>query len=117
MPKSKRAYLRPFSEISRGELQIYAEVNNLTYWEDESNKNECFDRNFIRQQLIAKMTERFPNCLEHYRSRQLLSKRNNYLTKKWKYLIFQQWLLRPFLLTTKFHHLDLDLIGSFLLKN
>lgn len=116
MPKVRGAYLRPFSEISRDELQLYAEVNNLVFWEDESNKDECFDRNFIRQELVTKMTERFPNCLEHYRSRQSLSKRKNYLPSKMEILEFSNNGPLGFFIDHEISHLDLDLIGSCIKK-
>jgi tRNA(Ile)-lysidine synthase len=52
--------LRPLLEVSRRELQAYAEQRSLEWVEDESNANIDFDRNFLRHRVLPVIEERFP---------------------------------------------------------
>jgi tRNA(Ile)-lysidine synthase len=53
--------VRPLLSISRQEIEEYANTNQLSWVEDESNTDTCFDRNFIRQNIIPLMRERWPS--------------------------------------------------------
>lgn len=52
--------LRPLLDISRAELQAYAERQGLRWMEDESNSDTAYDRNYCRQRILPVMLERFP---------------------------------------------------------
>lgn len=52
---------RPLLAVSKQELDAFAVENNLTWINDESNEEDEFDRNFIRNQLIPLATERWPS--------------------------------------------------------
>lgn len=51
---------RPFLEISREELQNYANENQLSWREDSSNQNTNFRRNKIRHQLFPIFEKEIP---------------------------------------------------------
>jgi len=53
--------VRPLLSISRQEIEAYADTNQLTWVEDESNTDTCFDRNFIRHKIMPLMRERWPS--------------------------------------------------------
>jgi tRNA(Ile)-lysidine synthase len=53
--------VRPLLSISRNEIEAYADANQLSWVEDESNADTCFDRNFIRQNIMPLMRERWPS--------------------------------------------------------
>lgn len=53
-------HLRPLLPVSRAELLAYAQHHQLVWIEDESNANLRFDRNFIRQQLLPTIQQRWP---------------------------------------------------------
>jgi len=53
--------VRPLLSLSRQEIEAYADTNQLTWVEDESNTDTCFDRNFIRQKIIPLLRERWPS--------------------------------------------------------
>jgi tRNA(Ile)-lysidine synthase len=53
--------IRPLLSISRQEIEAYATTNQLSWVEDESNTDTCFDRNFIRQKIMPLMRERWPS--------------------------------------------------------
>lgn len=56
--------LRPLLGISRAELELYAQENELPWVEDESNQHERFDRNWLRHSLIPQLATRWPAAKE-----------------------------------------------------
>ncbi len=52
--------LRPFLDVSKNEIICYAEENKLQWIEDPSNKSDIFDRNFLRNQIIPQLKDRWP---------------------------------------------------------
>lgn len=64
MPRSrvigKARLLRPLLDLTRSELRQYATTAGLEWVEDESNRDERFDRNYIRHQLVPKLERRWP---------------------------------------------------------
>lgn len=64
LPKQKLAkghLLRPLLDFSRKELQEYAFSFELIWVEDESNNDQVFDRNFIRQTISPLLKKRWPS--------------------------------------------------------
>lgn len=56
-----RGYLlRPLLEISRQRIIEYARQHALQWMEDESNEDMRFDRNFLRNQVIPLIRQRWP---------------------------------------------------------
>ena len=55
-----RHLLRPFLHVSRRQLQQFAEDNALDWVEDSSNRDQRFDRNFMRHQILPELSERWP---------------------------------------------------------
>jgi len=53
--------VRPLLNISRTEIEAYANLHKLEWIEDESNNDVRFDRNFIRHQISPKLVERWPS--------------------------------------------------------
>jgi len=52
---------RPLLKCSRTEIESYAQSQNLTWIEDESNQDTRFDRNFLRQEIIPLLKQRWPS--------------------------------------------------------
>ncbi len=52
---------RPFLDISWEQIRAYAKQHNLYWVEDPSNKDIQFDRNFLRQQIIPQLKQRWPS--------------------------------------------------------
>lgn len=59
--KSDKFQLRPLLNYSRQALERYAAEHDLTWIEDESNQNDQFDRNFLRNQIFPKLNQRWPH--------------------------------------------------------
>ncbi len=53
--------VRPLLNVARQEIEDYAQNHQLSWVEDESNLDVCFDRNFIRQEIIPLLRERWPS--------------------------------------------------------
>ncbi|WP_343858614.1 tRNA lysidine(34) synthetase TilS [Aliiglaciecola litoralis] len=56
--------VRPMLGINRDTVLQLAKQANLQWIEDESNQDERFDRNFLRQQIVPKMLERWPDMAQ-----------------------------------------------------
>lgn len=54
-------YLRPLLTIAREDLLVYATQHQLSWLEDESNQDNSFDRNFLRNQVFPLLTNRWPS--------------------------------------------------------
>ena len=52
--------LRPLLSLARRQLLAYAEVNELRWIEDPSNRDPAFDRNFLRARVFPVLQERWP---------------------------------------------------------
>ena len=52
--------LRPLINTKKSEIQDYAIKNNIAFTEDSTNQNNEISRNWIRNQLIPEVDERFP---------------------------------------------------------
>lgn len=73
------AIFRPLLAFSKQDLTAYAKKNNLEWIEDESNSNTDFDRNFLRQEIMPLLNQRWHHfsqmvtrSAEHCANQQLL---------------------------------------------
>ena len=55
-----KSLLRPLLKATRSELESYACEHGLTWIEDESNADPSFDRNYLRSQVLPRLTQRWP---------------------------------------------------------
>jgi tRNA(Ile)-lysidine synthase len=53
-------HLRPLLAVTREALYQYAIANKLSWIEDPSNTDTAFDRNYLRQQVLPVLRERWP---------------------------------------------------------
>ncbi|MDT8405792.1 MAG: tRNA lysidine(34) synthetase TilS [Methylococcales bacterium] len=53
--------VRPLLELPRSALQAYARQHQLTWLEDPSNADSRYDRNFLRNQVIPVLRQRWPS--------------------------------------------------------
>ena len=57
--ESGRECFRPLLAIKRSEIEAFSQQFNISHITDESNSDERFERNFLRQQIVPKLAERF----------------------------------------------------------
>ncbi len=61
---SKGILLRPLLDYSREQIHDYALSESLSWVEDESNKSNKYDRNFLRNTIIPELLTRWPGALK-----------------------------------------------------
>ncbi|PNG40520.1 tRNA(Ile)-lysidine synthase [Pseudomonas asplenii] len=54
--------IRPLLDVSRSELEAYAQAHQLVWIEDPSNQDRQFSRNYLRHQVMPPLTERWPQA-------------------------------------------------------
>jgi tRNA(Ile)-lysidine synthase len=56
----KRDYIiRPFLNVSRDEIDEYVKINNIPYIKDETNDDNSYTRNFIRNEVFPLLDKKF----------------------------------------------------------
>lgn len=60
----KGVLLRPFLATTRAELLAYAQQHALSWIDDESNQDRRYSRNFIRQEIMPLLQQRWPSVVE-----------------------------------------------------
>jgi tRNA(Ile)-lysidine synthase len=53
-------HLRPLLSFSRDELNVWAQARHLQFVADPTNEDVRFDRNYLRHEVIPKLTARWP---------------------------------------------------------
>ena len=61
--KNTKIY-RPLLEFSKDELMEYAKIENITYFEDNSNTTDDYTRNRIRKHIVPLLKQENPNIYE-----------------------------------------------------
>ncbi len=69
MTEISGSVLRPLLWLEKSQILTYLQENNLIYFEDESNKNNEYTRNFIRNEILPKFKQVHP---EHKKNLQNL---------------------------------------------
>jgi len=60
----KRMLWRPFLNVDQALIKDYLINNKIEFAQDESNFNDKFDRNFLRNNILPLVLERFPQALK-----------------------------------------------------
>ncbi len=60
---------RPLFAFSKKQILSYAQMNDLHWFEDHTNHNLKYERNFVRNLVTQKIAKRFPQYLKHYCAR------------------------------------------------
>ncbi len=58
--------IRPLLHFSRAELEAYAREQQLHWVDDESNRDDHYDRNFLRNQVIPLLQNRWPALIRKW---------------------------------------------------
>ncbi|WP_171163231.1 tRNA lysidine(34) synthetase TilS [Usitatibacter palustris] len=61
LPGTSIEIVRPLLDMPRDTLLERARARGLEWVEDESNRSSVFDRNFLRNEIVPRLAERFPN--------------------------------------------------------
>jgi tRNA(Ile)-lysidine synthase len=52
IPYRNEHVIRPFRLTRKRDLELWANLNNIEYKEDDSNKDLCYTRNYIRHEML-----------------------------------------------------------------
>lgn len=63
-PIRDRIYIRPMLPVSKEEIADYANMNNIEYVEDASNKDTSYTRNYLRNVVMKDILKKWPNAIE-----------------------------------------------------
>lgn len=61
-PLGRGRLVRPLLDVTRAELEAYAQANQLRWIEDPSNQDHQFSRNYLRHQAMPMLTARWPQA-------------------------------------------------------
>jgi tRNA(Ile)-lysidine synthase len=71
---AKGVICRPLLEYHQQDIIDYAQQHQLQWVEDESNQQQCFDRNYLRHTIMPLLAERWPKVRNNFsRSASLLA--------------------------------------------
>ena len=62
----KEFHVRPLLNLTRNEIIEYAKKQNLSWVDDESNKNNNFDRNYLRNKVMPILKKRGPQLTKTF---------------------------------------------------
>ena len=74
----KGRLIRPFLEVSKKEIEEYAKENDINYIFDETNKDNEYDRNFLRNEIFPKLDARWNDFSSRvFKMSKITNERNN----------------------------------------
>ncbi len=57
--------IRPLINVKRSEIDQYIDKNKIPYVQDSTNFDSTYSRNFIRNELLTKINEKFPMAIDN----------------------------------------------------
>lgn len=63
-PVRDKIYIRPMLPVSKENISDYANMHNIEYVEDESNKDTSIARNYVRNVIMKDILKKWPNAIE-----------------------------------------------------
>ncbi|TYL47251.1 tRNA lysidine(34) synthetase TilS [Marinomonas sp. IMCC 4694] len=64
LAKRDATLIRPLLQVDKASIEVYALQHGLQWISDESNKDERFTRNFLRQSVLPTLKQRFPQMMQ-----------------------------------------------------
>jgi tRNA(Ile)-lysidine synthase len=52
IPYSRQNVVRPFRATRKRDFELWANLNNIEHIEDDSNRDTCYTRNYIRHEMM-----------------------------------------------------------------
>lgn len=66
IPVKNNGIIRPFLCLAKKHIYHYARLNQLVWFEDESNLNIKYERNYLRIKIIEEIKKRYPSYLQQF---------------------------------------------------
>lgn len=61
-PITESGFFRPFINTPKSDVENYVRQNKIPFVVDETNADNSYDRNYIRNVILPLLRERFPHC-------------------------------------------------------
>jgi tRNA(Ile)-lysidine synthase len=88
MDETRDFFLRPMLHINRSEIENFVIENKIPFRDDQSNFENKYNRNWLRNELIPQVKERFPSSDQAIVDFQInMSQQND-----WMEWLIQQWM-------------------------
>ena len=65
IPKQNGNVIRPLLDATREQIDDYATQNNLPFVQDKTNFESVYTRNYLRNEVIPKILDRFPDAVNN----------------------------------------------------
>jgi tRNA(Ile)-lysidine synthase len=66
--------IRPLIDVKKSEINEYVDKNNIPFVQDLTNFDSAYSRNFIRNELLTKIDEKFPMAIDNINAFSRLAK-------------------------------------------
>ena len=74
--------IRPLLSVSKQEIDDYIEENSLSFVEDSTNFDSVYTRNYIRNEIVPKVLDRFPDAINStYRFSKIIAEEDEFLSE------------------------------------
>ncbi len=81
--QTEKGIIRPLLQTSKQEINYYLKNNNLSFVTDESNFDDKYTRNYLRNNVVPIIKEIFPNAEKNAkRFSEIIATDNDYLSKE-----------------------------------
>ena len=64
IPRQNGKIIRPLLDVARKQIDNYVKSNNLPFTQDKTNLQDDYSRNYIRNNLVPLIEERFPEAVQ-----------------------------------------------------
>ncbi len=77
----RKDIIRPLISLTREEIDLYVDKNGISFVQDETNFDQTYTRNYIRNTLLPQIKQAFPECESSLiRFSQICSEQDEYIT-------------------------------------
>ncbi|NVK24318.1 MAG: tRNA lysidine(34) synthetase TilS [Gammaproteobacteria bacterium] len=109
--KSKKLQIaRPLLDINKQQLLAELSQQQIAWVEDESNSDDAFDRNFVRNKVLPLLSERWPNASQSVSSSIKLLQQEAQLLEEYIEVDYQRCVTHGFM---KLSALDINQLKTF----
>jgi len=102
--EQRECYIRPFLEVEKDAIYMYAEKNQIPYREDESNFSDAYERNKLRLYLKPLLKDVFPKALKGIQNSMQNLRVSRAVEESWFMLMYEKALVSQ---TTELLKIDL----------
>ena len=66
IPLKRGPYIRPLLSLTKDHILSFLKKRNILYYDDSSNSDDSFERNWIRHHIVTPLKRRYPSLYKNY---------------------------------------------------